>query len=126
MLLLVRLLWSLTAQRRLSIITRTLTGTAGALAHLLLLTAAVLVLLVAAGVLALGHLSPTLGDLPTALRGALPAGWLVGCWLCGWGSHRRRTHAPGSPLTRLKASRSSPRLPPPTPQSHTLNPTCIS
>lgn len=33
-------------------------------------------LLVAAGVLVLGDLTPTLGDLPTALRGVLEVGWL--------------------------------------------------
>lgn len=48
---------------------------AGALAHLLLLTGAVVTLLVAAGVLVLGGLTETLGDLPTALRGELGRGW---------------------------------------------------
>ena len=50
---------------------------AGALVHLLLLTGAVGTLLVAAGVLALGDLTPTLGDLRTALRGE----WGGGCEL---------------------------------------------
>ncbi|PRW20834.1 hypothetical protein C2E21_8605 [Chlorella sorokiniana] len=77
MLMVVRLMWSLTAQRRLSVITRTITQSAGALAHLLLLTGAVVTLLVAAGVLVLGDLTPTLGDLPTALR-AVFEGFLVG------------------------------------------------
>lgn len=52
---------------------------AGALAHLLLLTAGVVTLLVAAGVLVLGDLTRTLGDLPTALRGARCAGLHLLC-----------------------------------------------
>ena len=59
---------------------------AGVLAHLLLLIGCVSTLLVAAGVLALGDLSSTLSDLPTAMRGrgglrqALPWPLLTAPW----------------------------------------------
>lgn len=71
LLMVVRLMWSLTAQRRLSVITRTVVQSASALAHLLLLAATGLALLVVAGVLVLGDLTQALGDLPSALRSEL-------------------------------------------------------
>lgn len=66
--LVVRLMWSLTAQRRLSIITLTLTQSASGVAHLLLLTGAVSVLLVAFGAISFGPFTQRLASVGGALR----------------------------------------------------------